>query len=112
MKRELFDPDKCKCWDCGAEFPYIGTESPMVSDKIWKQIASDEPQIQFYDRRGETWVQGGFLCKDCMEKRLGRPLQWEDLKDYELGHPVPFNKYFVMKYFPENAEEYKKISIV
>jgi hypothetical protein len=76
----------------------------MVRDDIWRQIAKDEPQIQYYTRDGETWIGGGYLCKDCMEKRLGRPLEYEDLMDAQLGHPVPFNKWFIEKYFPEKAK--------
>jgi len=104
MKRVFFNPDKCECWDCGKEFPYFGTESPMVRDSIWEEIAKDEPRIQYYDKSGDTWVGGGFLCKDCIEKRLGRPLEYEDLMDAQIGEPVPFNQWFIEKYFPEKAK--------
>jgi len=112
MKRELVtDASKCKCWNCGHQFPYFGEESPMLRDEIWEQIAKDEPQVQYYMKDGETWIGGGYLCKDCMEKRLGRSLTYDDMKDAELGHPVPFNKYFVSKYFPEHAHDYDGINI-
>lgn len=113
MRRELvIDASKCKCWNCGHRFPYFGEESPMLRDEIWEKIAKDEPQVQYYKKDGETWIGGGFLCKDCMEKRLGRSLTFDDLKDAELGHPVPFNKYFVKKYFPEHSGDYKDINII
>jgi hypothetical protein len=113
MERKLFKPgDDCKCWKCGKKFPYFGTESPMVRDEIWEKIAGDEPKVQYYTREGETWIGGGYLCKDCMEERLGRSLTFDDLKDAELGRPVPFNKYFVKKYFPEHADDYKDINFI
>ena len=112
MKREFFNPDKCKCWACGKEFPYIGEESPMLKDEIWAQVAKDEPEIRYYDRRGDTWVGGGYLCKDCIEKRLGRSLKYEDLMTFDDGSPVPFNKYFVRKHFPEHFHDYDDINCV
>lgn len=84
----------------------------MVRNDIWQKIAQDEPEVQYYDRKGETWVGGGYLCKDCMEKRLGRSLKFEDLRDAEINHPIAFNKYVVLRYFPEHADDYRLISIV
>lgn len=97
---------------CGKEFPYIGEESPMLKDEIWEQVAKDEPEIRYYDRRGNTWVGGGYLCKDCIEKRLGRFLKYEDLMTFDDGSPVPFNKYFVKKYFPEHFQDYDDINFL
>lgn len=104
MQRKLFNPDKCECWVCHKTFPYLGTESPMVKNEIWQQVAKDEPTIQFYDKSGETWVQGGFLCKDCIEKRLGRSLEYDDLMTFEDGSPVFFNKQYIEKYFPKKVK--------
>lgn len=102
MKRVLAGKD-CECWVCGRKFPYFGEESPMLKDEIWQQIAKDEPEIQYYSRNGDTWIAGGFLCKDCMEKRLGRSIKYEDLMTLPDGSPVPFNKWYIEKYFPEKA---------
>ena len=107
MQRKLFNPDKCECWVCHKQFPYWGTESPMVKDEIWKQIAQDEPEIQYYTKDGDTWIQGGYLCKDCMEERLGRPLEFEDLMTFPNGNQVPFNQMFIEKYFPEKIVKYE-----
>ena len=112
MKRVYFNPDRCECWDCGKTFPYIGTESPMLKDEIWLQVAQDEPRFKYYTMDGESWTGGGYLCKDCIEKRLGRSLTYDDMKDAELGHPVPFNKYFVQKYFPDHAGDYANINFL
>lgn len=84
----------------------------MVTEKIWNIVAPDEPRIEYYTKDGESWVGGGFLCKDCMEKRLGRELTYDDMKDAELGRPVPFNKYFVRKYFPEHYHDYDDINFL
>ena len=84
----------------------------MVTEKIWNIVARDEPRVEYYTEDGESWVGGGFLCKDCMEKRLGRELTYDDMKDAELGRPVPFNKYFVRKYFPEHYHDYDDINFL
>ena len=84
----------------------------MLRDEIWEQVAKDEPEIRYYDRRGDTWVGGGYLCKDCIEKRLGRALKYEDLMTFDDGSPVPFNKYFVRKHFPEYFHDYDDINCV
>ena len=105
MKRVYFNPDRCECWDCGKTFPYIGTESPMLKDEIWLQVAQDEPRIKYYTKDGESWTGGGDLCKDCIEKRLGRALKYEDLMTFDDGSPVFFNKEFIKKYCPEHSED-------
>lgn len=101
MKRVFFNPDKCECWDCHKTFPYWGTESPMLKNEIWKQIAADEPEVKYYTKDGDTWVGGGYLCKDCIEKRLGRSIEFEDLMVFDDGSPVPFNIEYIKKYFPD-----------
>lgn len=78
----------------------------MVKDEIWNQIAGDEPQVKYYDRSGDTWVGGGYLCKDCMEKRLGRPIEFEDLMTFPNGNHVLFNREFIEKYFPDKKVTY------
>lgn len=103
VKTANFDPDNCECWVCHRTFPYFGTESPMVSERIWKIVGYDEPVILWKYSNGDRGVGGGFLCKDCMEKRLGRPLQYEDLKDVEAGRKIPFNEEFIAKYFPDKV---------
>ncbi|MEE3357836.1 MAG: hypothetical protein VZR31_07105 [Lachnospiraceae bacterium] len=77
----------------------------MLKDEIWLQVAQDEPRIKYYTKDGESWTGGGYLCKDCIEKRLGRALKYEDLMTFDDGSPVFFNKEFIKKYFPEHAEE-------
>jgi hypothetical protein len=46
---------------------------------------------EWYMVHGDVWAEagmaalGGFLCVDCLERRLGRPLEREDLTDVELN---------------------------
>lgn len=101
----VFDPDKIRCWSCRKTFTYFGTESPMLSDVIWNQIASDEPHQKVLYPDGTIDDCGGFLCKDCMEKRLRRPLKFTDLKDHQIGQRVPFNRLFIQKYFPKHESD-------
>ena len=105
-KRKLVKPDECECWVCKRKFPYWGTESPMLKNEIWEQIAQDEPEVKYYTKDGDTWIGGGYLCKDCMEQRLGRTLKYEDLMTFDTSKPVPFNIEYIRKYFPEKECEY------
>lgn len=73
----------------------------MLKNEIWKQIAADEPEVKYYTKDGDTWVGGGYLCKDCIEKRLGRSIEFEDLMVFDDGSPVPFNIEYIKKYFPD-----------
>ena len=109
MQRKLFDSEKCECWVCHKKFPYVGVDSPMLKNEIWEQVAKDEPEVKYYDKRGDTWVGGGFLCKDCVEKRLGRPIEYEDLMKFDDGRDVPFNAEYIKKYFPEHINDLKNI---
>ena len=68
----------------------------MLKDEIWLQVAQKD---------GESWTGGGYLCKDCIEKCLGRALKYEDLMTFDDGSPVFFNKEFIKKYFPEHSED-------
>ena len=81
----------CKCFACEKEFPYFSAESPMLKDSLWLQIASENPE--------------GYLCSHCMEKRLGRPITVDDLMRFEDGRHVPFNSYYLRKFFPEELKK-------
>jgi hypothetical protein len=35
-----------------------------------------------------THATGSFLCIPCLEKRLGRPLQPDDLREDDAGSPI------------------------
>jgi hypothetical protein len=48
------------CDDCGVPKP----AGPMLYDSLWRTISPENP----------------WLCFDCTEKRLGRPLTQADLK--------------------------------
>ncbi len=79
----------CYCTVCDRQFQYGDEVSPMFTDEIWKALIShygleeherrameriirSKPKLQ--DRDAHT-----FICADCAEKALGRPLQPADL---------------------------------
>ena len=64
------------CKDCGLYIPETEKSTYMVTHDLWRELGlSDE-----------------FLCLDCFEKRLGRPLR---TSDFLLNVPCNyFNKYF------------------
>lgn len=47
--------------------------SPMLHTKIWKQC------LQYYNIEYSR-TNSQFLCEDCMEKALNRPIQVNDLR--------------------------------
>jgi hypothetical protein len=51
-----------KCCDCREDIPYVF----MVHDELWAQVGYEDD---------------GFACIPCLEKRMGRGLAPEDLKD-------------------------------
>ena len=52
-------PPQFKCWDCLGD-----GYGPMVHRDVWKQYGNGD----------------GVLCKECLEKRMGRPLTPDDQK--------------------------------
>lgn len=71
------------CGDCGADVtPYDeegrlvagASQWYMVTDSVWHAASSagDEPQ---------------YLCLDCLERRLGRPLRPEDFAEFPINEP-------------------------
>ena len=93
-----FNPDKCECWECHKTFPYFGVESPMICDELWRIVSKNAPRIEYCFENGYSEVSDGFLCKDCMEKKLGRSLTYDDLKKRSDGSDVPFNYRYIEKY--------------
>jgi hypothetical protein len=71
---------KVRCHDCRIECMPMDTpigscdwHRYMVTDKVWFQA-------------GMTPL-GGWLCIDCLERRLGRLLHWRDLADLPVNDP-------------------------
>jgi hypothetical protein len=59
--RRIRDGTYLNCWDCGVNTSRVG-EWYMVHDHVWLAAMPD-------DR--------GILCIPCLERRLGRPLEWD-----------------------------------
>lgn len=71
------------CEDCGVDTtPCLGTrgcgcdhfgewEWYMVTDELWARIG----------------MRGGWLCVACLERRLGRELEWLDFTDAPVNTP-------------------------
>ena len=60
----------------------------MVHDKMW--AAAGMPARQHVPHYGES-DGSGFLCLDCLEKRLGRCLTPEDFTELCLNSPSPWD---------------------
>lgn len=73
---ELKDP----CFDCGKEtlhydedgYQIFGEDNYWVNTDLWLSVMPQE------DNRGKY-----YLCRACIEKRLGRKLRKEDFTEYE-----------------------------
>jgi hypothetical protein len=62
------------CRDCGVD---CGVELPVVRNELWPQGRSD----------GSPGPMDGVLCRECFERRLGRPLEPGDLLDFPVDGP-------------------------
>ena len=100
------------CCVCGKPIEYDGVDSVMLLDDKWDQVldfynlhqyekdASRRAQ-KFYkkcDRRGGLHLKAPknihtFVCNDCIEKALGRPIEITDIND------SPFNQDYIKTHF-------------
>lgn len=55
-----------KCEDCGLVYSCFDGHMVMLKDSLWNKVSKGRPKI--------------CLCDTCIEKRLGRKLEEEDLK--------------------------------
>ena len=64
-------------------------ESYMVHDKVWAAagMPARQKRIPNYDESDGS----GFLCLDCLEKRLGRDLVPEDFTKLCIDSPSPWD---------------------
>ena len=84
---DRYEPHVCE--QCNAEWP----DMIMLKEDVWLSIAEKED----------------FLCKDCIEKRLGRPLTGWDLKDWPLNHEIwPHLMYEVLQH-TSYGESYRRM---
>lgn len=80
----LVNNKKLPCMDCGKETLYyddhgeiIGDDYYEVRDDVWLEAVPNENYCGVYA-----------LCKDCLSKRLGRPLRGDDF----TNDPINFKK--------------------
>jgi len=62
--KQLEDRLALLCDDCNTEI-FADTNMVMLNDELWKEV-SDEHEDSY--------------CDDCIEKRMGRKIEFEDLK--------------------------------
>jgi len=85
LKRKSKDVFHDICQVCGCE--YLSCTSPMLKEDTWASITDDVD---------------GFMCCDCMEKRLGREITEDDLILWDNSPDPPehvsWNKHFLKKF--------------
>lgn len=101
---------KCICKNCGRYFLYGDCQSPMLSNKRWKEVVQfynlskyEKEAIERYDehllragwRAKEIENEHLYLCYKCIEEALGRKIRRSDL----IGKNIPINKDFEEMYF-------------
>ena len=92
------DPNKLNdtCCKCGKV--YLCYDAPMLKTDLWEKVFPEE----------EDWFQthpefkSFYVCADCMEKELGRPLIEEDLLLSDRHKHVIWNTKFVKERFPQH----------
>lgn len=98
----------------------------MVLKRVMKFFANDDLEANEYDSHEADWPEsimlreelwhsiapeGEFLCKKCIEERLGRPLTGWDLKDCPLNHETwPDLMYDVLKH-TSYGESYRRMFV-
>jgi len=58
------------CHDCGVDLHDIGHYC-MLTNPVWRQTGLDD----------------GYLCLDCIERRIGRPLRYTDFRRCDVKGP-------------------------
>ena len=84
------------CCKCGKV--YLCYESPMLKNELWKKVCPEEDG--YYDEHNR-W-KPFYVCPDCMEKELGRPLTEDDLLLTDRNKHVIWNTDFVRGRFPRH----------
>lgn len=81
LQRQSSLPDRskggraCVCVECDESNPQMF----MVDDQLWASVCSKKE----------------FLCLPCFEKRLGREIRFDDLKDCYLKRTFVFGKMII-----------------
>lgn len=65
---------KWRCQDCHG----VEDLDFMVGKELWEEIMKPK----------DLQKQGGFICRHCFSKRLGRPLALKDLTEAPINHPL------------------------
>lgn len=69
------------CKDCNVEFSAFKGKMVMLKDELWLSICDDVEDV---------------LCNDCIEKRLGRKINIDDLKLSYGDTYIPCNLIFML----------------
>ena len=100
----------CKCQVCGKRFAYGDEQSPMLKNNVQNKIVKfynlEEYEIEadrkFYKNYSKSHGfyddEHLFICYECMEKALGRRIEFSDL----INIGVPLNIAFEEMYFKNN----------
>lgn len=78
-----------KCSFCGANIPGIH-DSPMLKNEVWESIGGHDGDFN----EDDNWIPC-YMCIDCIEKRLGRKVRFDDLMPDWNGGTVLWNERFV-----------------
>ena len=84
----MTDTDKYHCMDCGLDPLAQRGHDYMVTDAVWALVTKAS------ERRRH-------LCVDCIERRLGRPLEPRDLK----AVPANTNIFFIARIMSANLRD-------
>ena len=112
---EVYDEyldDQYYCCVCDKPIEYSGDDSVMLLDDKWHKVLdfynlrkyekdANRRADEFYkkcDRRGGLHLKEPknihtFICNDCIEKALGRPIKITDIND------SPFNQGYIKSHF-------------
>ena len=98
MAKQIQNNLQDTCCKCGKV--YLCYESPMLKNELWEELLKKAGIEEDFDDNGR-WVPK-YICPDCMEKELGRPLTEDDLLLTDRNRHVIWNTDFVRGRFPRH----------
>jgi hypothetical protein len=98
-------PDKRNnCKDCGKDTMVDDKDYYMVKHQVWNKYGLGEGED---DEPEQVDINDGMLCMDCMETRIGRKLEFDDLLPCPLNGVLnPYTKNIIDTYFKEASDEF------
>jgi hypothetical protein len=82
-------PEKKRCSICHRPIDKIDEESPMLRTAIYEFVLDNYNIVNIQNKT--------FICAECIERALNRPIKLDDLNDSQWNIPFMVKKYHLTK---------------